>query len=370
MIVVAVSAGIDSMVLLDWLYQQGNEIVVAHVNYQKRKDSYLDALTIKSYLKGKDIQYEELVVAKEAYGQENFQAQARRLRYEFFEQVAKTYHTNQVYVAHHKDDFLETYLFKKKRLGLYNYYGIEDQIKYHNIEIYRPLLRYYKEDIKKYAVKKKIPYYEDSSNQELNYTRNRIREYLKTLSLIEKEKLYQEAMNLNEQTKKDIMFVKANLVNHLEKNIFLQWSRNCQLRWLFLQIKKYDITLKNLEDIIHKIQYSTNFQVTFLDTTIIKAYDIIYVLDKGLSDYCFSIMNDDDYDNFIDEWKKKYNYDIKKIAIAYPFVIRNYQVNDFDKMDLTYQKFRKKIKKNKIPFFLRDYLPVIEKGNKMVIFIF
>ncbi|MDL2211309.1 tRNA lysidine(34) synthetase TilS [Erysipelotrichaceae bacterium OttesenSCG-928-M19] len=369
MIVVAVSAGIDSMVLLDYLYHQNEEIVIAHVNYQKREDSYLDALTIKEYIKDKEIIFEQLIVNKEDYTNENFQAQARHIRYDFFEYVAKKYHTDQVYVAHHRDDFLETYLFQKERTGLYNYYGIQAQTNYRKLVINRPLLNYYKEDLENYANSKQINYHEDYSNYEFDYTRNVNRNLLGKLSIAEKEKIYEEAMASNKIIEQENAFVNNNLVNYLSIEYFLSWPENIQRRWLFKQIKKYDITLKYLDEIIRKIKHSNNFKVTFLDTTIVKAYAIIYVLDYLLEDYSYLITNDAEYDDFINLWQQKYNYPLIKKEMKYPFTIRNYNRNDLDGLGIDYKKFRLKIKKNKVPFFLRDYLPVIVKDNE-VFFIF
>ncbi|MDF9867704.1 tRNA(Ile)-lysidine synthase [Bacilli bacterium PM5-3] len=370
MIVVAVSAGIDSMVLLDYLYKQNQEIVIAHVNYQKRVDSFIDSITIKEFIKDKNIKFEELIVDKESYTSDNFQAQARYIRYDFFKEIAKKYNTNDVYVAHHKDDYLETYLFKVNRKGLYDYYGIKETSEYNGMIIHRPLINLYKEDIEKYAKENGIPFHEDSSNKTLDYTRNQIRQYLSSLSVVEKNNIYKEAVLKNEENKNEINFVKENNVKFLKVEVFNSWSKDIKRRWLFNAIKKYDITTKYLDDICYKISYSNNFKVTFLDTTIAKAYDIIYVLDNSLNEYSKAINNENDFNKMYDEWKNNYNYIIRKPKCDYPYIIRNYRKEDFDFLSLDYKKFRLKIKKKKTPFFLREYLPVVEKDGKIIEFIY
>ena len=370
MVVVAVSAGVDSMVLLDCLYKKKMDIVIAHVNYQKRADSFLDAQTIKDFIKDKNIIFEELIVKKEDYNKSNFQAQAREIRYNFFKELCLKYQTNDVYVAHHKDDYLETYLFKKERQGLYDYYGIEETSIHNGMTIQRPLLLMTKDDIYNYAKENKIPYHEDSSNRELDYTRNKIRNRLTKLSYAEKEKLYQETVELNDKTAQQIEFVKQNMSKFLTVSMFNSWSNDIKRRWLFKAIKKYDITTKHLDELIREIAQSNKLKVTFLDTTIIKAYDNIYILDNLVLDYNYLIKNADDYRKFSDLWLNNYNYVIKESNIDYPFVIRNYQKDDLSELGLDGKKFRLKLKKAKIPFFLRDYLPIIEKNGKVITFIY
>ncbi|MDR1782195.1 MAG: tRNA lysidine(34) synthetase TilS [Bacilli bacterium] len=372
MIVVAVSAGIDSMVLLDYLYKQKMDIVIAHVNYQKREDSYLDAQVIKEYIKDKNIIFEQLIVNKDSYTKDNFQAQARKIRYDFFKEVALKYHTNDVYVAHHRDDFLETYIFKKQRGGLYDYFGIKELTNYQGLIIHRPLLNKYREDIVQYASLNNIEYHEDSSNSELIYTRNKNRAYLKTLSIKEKEKMYQEACSLNESILQEKEIIKPYLKDNpdiLKRDIFNKWTLNNKRRFLYEKIKKRDITIKQLDEIIRNIEkigsYEISFKINNNDKIIYVAYDKIYFYDHVIKSFYLIINNVTEYDNFINDYKSNYGISLEKKLIDYPFIIRNYQENDFE----DYHYFRKKIKKKKIPFFIRDYLPVIEKDNEILLMI-
>jgi tRNA(Ile)-lysidine synthase len=367
MIVVAVSGGIDSMVLLDYLYQRDYEIVIAHINYQKRVDSYQDGIVIKEFIKNKAIIFEEYIVPKEQYTKDNFQAQARTIRYNFFREIAHKYHTNDVYIAHHRDDFLETYLFKKERGGLYDYLGIKEISKYQDLVIHRPLLNKNRNDIEAYSLTYQIPYHEDSSNASLLYTRNKIRYYLKSLSNKERESIYEEACLANKKIALEQAFVNDINKKIISKDIFLGWSENIQLRYLYMVINKPNMTTKYLKEIIRNIKKNISYQVTFLDTTIICAYDNIYMLKANLAHYSYLIKDEHDYLTFIARWQDDYQFKIKKINCDFPFIIRSYQKHDIINKGLDYHKFRLKLKKRRIPFFLREYLPVLEKEDEVIL---
>lgn len=365
MIIVAVSGGVDSMVLLDKLYHDKQKIVIAHVNYQKRKESYQDALLIKEYIADKDIIFEQLIVNEQDYTNENFQVQARLIRYDFFKEVALKYQTNQVYVAHHKDDFIETYTFKKERKGLYSYLGIKQETEYQGLVIKRPLLSLYKYEIIEYANKNNVPFLEDCSNATLDYERNRIRAKLDKLTLIQKDQLIELAFQENKDIALEEQFVKSKLHKIIKVDEFLSFSENQQRRWLYYQLKKVDISQKHIDEIIRKIGNTNNFSDTFLDTTIAKAYDIIYILDKMPSIYEFQIENELDKEKLLVYFKENYNYEVEDMSSSYPFKIRSILKEDYLALGIDYKKFRRKLIKDKVPFFIRDYLPVLVENNQV-----
>ena len=356
------------MVLLDKLINEKQKIIVAHVNYQKRIDSYLDSVIIKEYLKDKkDVIFEEKIVKKEEYTNANFEAEARQIRYNFFIDLYNKYKATAIYVAHHRDDYLETYIFKKQRKGLYDYYGIKEKTYYKDCLIIRPLINLYKEDLMEYAIKYNIPYHEDSTNLEFDYTRNVIRASLNKLTKKEKEKLFEDAQLLNKEVEKE----NKNIEKFKDKSFikiddFNLLNQNEKRRLLFYIIKKYDISTKNIDEIIRKIIYSKNFKQSFLNTTILKAYDTIYITNKEFENYIYFIYSKKDAINFANIIKNLFNYDIILEMDNYPFLIRNYQLEDFDNLKIDYQSYRNKLKKDKIPFFLRDWMPVVEKNNKVV----
>lgn len=175
-IVVACSGGPDSMALLDRLYKAGKNIVVAHVNYQKRNSAFRDEKIVVNYCSRRNIACEILKPVQDH--KSNFQSWARKVRYDFFFSVAEKYGAKDVYTAHHMDDHIETYLFQKQRNMLCDHYGLNTETKMHSFIIQRPLLGYTKQELYDYCVFNQLDFGIDESNLTDDYTRNKIRHSL------------------------------------------------------------------------------------------------------------------------------------------------------------------------------------------------
>ena len=106
---IAVSGGADSMLLL-FRYLQAN-IIVAHVNYNYRVDSELDQRVVTNFCQTHKIPLFIYSVNQKIKG--NFEAQARKIRYDFFAKVYQEKNCDFLVLAHHKDDFLETAIMQK-----------------------------------------------------------------------------------------------------------------------------------------------------------------------------------------------------------------------------------------------------------------
>ena len=170
--VVAVSGGVDSMVLLDMLRQQsGVTITVAHVDHGVRADSHKDDQLIRTYAVSHNIPY---MTTRLTPGGHLSEAEARRLRYDFLQRCCKTVHANALIVAHHQDDLIETAIIAIMRStgwrGLAPFAG--------NTRILRPLLHLTKNDIIAYARRHNIAWREDSTNTNERYLRNYVRHTL------------------------------------------------------------------------------------------------------------------------------------------------------------------------------------------------
>ena len=209
--VLACSYGPDSMFLFNALYREGYKFVVAHVNYHKRKESNGEQSSLEQYSKERNIPIEVLdTTGMKCSG--NFQAWARKIRYEFFKKVCEKYHTNLLLVAHHQDDLLETYLMQKKRGGFYSYYGIKEKAEYNGMTIIRPMLNLSKKDIVEFDDKNNVPYSIDSSNLTDAYERNKVRHwFLPPLTLDEITKIMEEIKRRNKEIKELDSFASLSL---------------------------------------------------------------------------------------------------------------------------------------------------------------
>ena len=170
-VVVGVSSGPDSMCLLDLLEKKTNKIVVCHINHNIRKESITEENYIKEYCKNHKLIFESMTIKE--YKENNFENEARKIRYKFYEEILKKYNSDKLFLAHHGDDLIETVLMKIERgSNIEGYAGIKRISKLNNYEIIRPLLSYTKKDIINYNKSHNITYFIDSSNTNTDYTRN------------------------------------------------------------------------------------------------------------------------------------------------------------------------------------------------------
>ena len=109
-IILAISGGIDSMVLLDLFKKQGFNIVICHVNHNQRKESEIEEKYLREYAKANDIPFE--LYDYHPKDKRNFQAVAHQKRYEFFYDISEKYNARYILTAHHKDDLAETILLR------------------------------------------------------------------------------------------------------------------------------------------------------------------------------------------------------------------------------------------------------------------
>ena len=185
-VMLACSTGVDSMVLLDLLEKTVNKdnLIIAHVNHKKRKQSDIEEEYISNY--SKDLGIKCFVKHLEKYNGSNFQSWARDERYNFFKEIAINEQVEVLLLAHHANDNLETIIQRLIRSSsIEGYAGIRKISYIDNLMIYRPLITISKEEIYIYAKENNIKYFEDSSNKEDDYTRNRIRHHI--VPLLEKE---------------------------------------------------------------------------------------------------------------------------------------------------------------------------------------
>lgn len=172
-ILIAVSGGVDSMVLLRLLQQTSLTIGVAHIDHNTRSGaSSEDAAFVSDYCARHNIPYFQ---AKYVHTKGNFHKEARKYRYQFFTKIANENNFDYVATAHHQEDQLESLLINIQRsAGLRGLQGITQKDKH----LLRPLLIYTKGEIEAYAATEEITYVHDVSNDSDHYLRNKIRHHI------------------------------------------------------------------------------------------------------------------------------------------------------------------------------------------------
>lgn len=175
-LLLAVSGGIDSMVMTDLFLKEGISVAVAHCNFSLRgKDSDQDENFVREYAEKHKIKFFSVRFDTKTFARKNrisIQMAARDLRYKWFEETRSGNGFDLIAVAHNLNDNIETFLVNLARgTGITGLTGMKAA----NDRIIRPLLFAKRSDIEEYSRKNKIKYREDSSNSETKYTRNKIR---------------------------------------------------------------------------------------------------------------------------------------------------------------------------------------------------
>ncbi|UCG28868.1 MAG: tRNA lysidine(34) synthetase TilS [Bacteroidales bacterium] len=214
-ILLAVSGGIDSMVMCDLFLKAKFNIGIAHCNFQLRgEESDGDETFVKRFATQNKIRIYTMKFDTEKHAGDHgisIQMAARELRYDWFEKIRKSKGFKFVSLAHNLDDVIETCLINLSRgTGIRGLSGI------HIIKgnVIRPLLFAGREEIKKYSRENHVQFREDSSNLSVKYTRNRIRHHI-----------IPEFTTINPNFKSGILSTISNL-SDVEKIYFNMIERN------------------------------------------------------------------------------------------------------------------------------------------------
>ena len=182
-IIISISCGLDSTVLYNLISKSQffdiKNIFCIFFDHQKRVESKYE---IKKFIKYYGVNKKNIFIKKLKLGKNDtsFQNKARTARHKYILKLSKLIGSDEVFLGHHLDDLKESYFLRKiqssNALGLSNIFNE----KIDRLNIHRPLVNYTKKQIKIYAVKNNLIWFEDRSNFELDYTRNKIRAYYKS----------------------------------------------------------------------------------------------------------------------------------------------------------------------------------------------
>ncbi|HSX43899.1 MAG TPA: tRNA lysidine(34) synthetase TilS [Candidatus Saccharimonadales bacterium] len=204
--VVAVSGGVDSMVLLDVMaHLEGLKLVVAHFDHGIRLDSEEDRALVRAAAEHYGLPF---VFDEGHLGPKASEAAARSSRYRFLRAVRRATSADAILTAHHEDDVIETAIINMmrgtNRRGLASLHAYSDVV--------RPLLGYTKPNILAYAKEHRIKWREDTTNQDTRYLRNYVRHnILAKLSDDERTELLKHINNMAKLNTD----IERDLINHL-----------------------------------------------------------------------------------------------------------------------------------------------------------
>ncbi len=244
-ILISISCGLDSTVLFDLItkskYFKNKNIYYLIFDHQKRSEGKYE---IKQFIKFYNLANKNLFLKRISLKskRKGFQEKSRSSRYNFLYTFAKKRNIENIFLGHHLDDLNETFFMRKiQQSGLVGLSNIFSE-KYKNLKLHRPLSIYTKRQIKRYANRNKLIWFEDRTNLELEFTRNKIRHFLysdKHLSKVNEERL---------------IFSKASYIRSLSKNFF-----KCIKNKIFeIEIETFNNLTENLKFLVSQSFFYEN----------------------------------------------------------------------------------------------------------------
>lgn len=374
--VIGVSGGADSMALLSKCVNLHMDIVVAHMNYQKRESASRDMQGVQDFCDMHHISCVIKMQDKPCIG--NFQAFARRERYAMYHEVIQEYHAYGVLIAHQLDDHLETYLMQKKRASIPSFYGIKRAIMIYNCHVLRPLLNESKQQLETYCETHHIPYFLDESNLSDDYTRNRIRHtYIDAMSEQEKQCLNEEIMQANRQM--------ASLQRQVNE-VFSTWQKDCGTlcelphpivdlllqKWVFSQCHIH-ISQKECDTIHRLIIQGANKWTRSINETydISMQYGMLSISKRQQEEfqYTFEQIQYCETPFFQLTNAGKVIEGITLVMEDFPITIRSYKQGDAIKLRLGTKKINRFFIDHKIPLAKRRIWPIVINALGEIIFV-
>ena len=379
-LLIAISGGIDSVVLTHLCDKLGLNISLAHCNFNLRgKESDGDEDFVLELAESLDLEVFVQRFDTEVYAQDNkraIQMAARELRYSWFEELADQLQFDYILTAHHADDNLETFLINFTRgTGLEGLTGIPEI----NKKFVRPLLPFSGEDIKKYAKTNKVKWRNDSSNASTKYLRNKLRhEVIPVLKEINPSLLqsFQSTLNnLNDTA--DIVDESTNAVlkraietideNHLVFKISEFKKVNNPKAYLFEIFKDYGFT--EWHDVVDLLDAETGKQVFSKTYRLIKNRDhlllskinleasetISVLAEEKQVETPFGILFFDEADAIFG--KQTNIIFVDEAKLKFPLTIRKYQEGD------VFYPLGMKGKKKLSKYFKDEKLSLLDKEN-------
>jgi tRNA(Ile)-lysidine synthetase-like protein len=208
--VVAVSGGVDSMVLLDMLAKvPGLELIVAHFEHGIREDSDIDRQNVQTAAARYGLPF---AWERGHLGAATSEARAREARYTFLHRVKQEQGADAIITAHHQDDLVETAILNMLR-GTHRK-GLSSLGSTHDIR--RPLLHVTKQELYDYAALHRIAWRTESTNESDRYLRNYIRHhFLRDIDELSRRRLLGHIQKAAETNQVIDGLLAANIEQHM-----------------------------------------------------------------------------------------------------------------------------------------------------------
>lgn len=382
-LLIAISGGMDSVVLAHLCYEMKLNFALAHCNFNLRGNEsdidedfvvqLADDLNVEVYVES----FETETYAKEQ--QLSTQMAARELRYTWFNELMEQLNFDYLMTAHHADDNLETFLINLSRgTGLEGLTGIPEL----NGNIIRPLLQFSRQEIEGYARDNKLKWREDSSNIKTKYLRNKLRHdvipalketnpqllqnFNKTLSFLSDSNEIIED-RIAEIQKKVVTIDGDQIKFDIKKLLKLSNPK----AYLYQLLKEFNFT--EWDDVTNLLNAQSGKQVFSETHRLLKDRNVLIL--KDIASKVNFFMNVSENDNEIETPLGKITFEIVKSLkkanqstifvdmekLKYPLIIRTWEEGDY------FQPFGMKGKKKLSKYFKDEKLSLIEKEQMLVL---
>ena len=371
----AVSGGPDSMALTAMCLQEGIDIEAAHVNYHHRKEADEEEAYVRSFCMLHGIECHVLSVKEPEKG--NFEAAARKIRYDFFAETAWKRNCRGVLVAHQEDDLIETYLMQEEKNLVPEYYGLKESVMYGSLLVKRPLLSHTKKELEEYCERNGIRYFVDQTNFSDEYTRNRIRhETVEKLNRFERDMILREIRQKNavmqERRCRVGTMIRGDKVSLKQYRMLSEEDRFALLR-MTADDPGNRISLSFIREIDDIICKKDDFVIRVKNRNIVQDKGYFFMADLP-KEYC------DVYESVSELTRQKRRYyrieagepgvnAVTTEASDYPLKIRSFRPGDVIRMRYGRKQVARFFVDRHIPLYLRETWPVVENAQGNIILV-
>lgn len=403
-IIIAVSAGVDSQVLLAVMAQihPRTKIIVVHIDHQLRPESSMEADFVAKQAKKYGVKYIGIKWMHVLHPVNGIEAAAREFRYTQLAQIAKKFTASKILTAHHANDLTETFMMKLIRGGRWQQLsGIKWQRHINaDLMLVRPMLNIRKERLIVGAKATQIKWYEDASNADDEYLRNRIRHYFVPKMLHENQHAIEHVNQYATQINQLENMVQIQVEIYLRQvKVSNDW-RQIPNEWLGETLKAYlkqeiptigikDSQITQIINLFNNPNRASGYVELTQDWWCFKDYHNLFVTNKNISKLKSERAKKDSMvtlnewhllpngGKFIVKQKGNLGHDLSLGEIIplelteakLPLQLRMRQVGDEIKLKNGHQKIKKMMIDAKIPIKNRNLVPILVNNDDEIMWV-
>ena len=374
-VLVAVSGGLDSMTLFHLLYQNREELEIelgiAHVNHKQRPESNMEEKELSNFAQQLGVKF-----FSSNFSGDFSEEKARRFRYRFFEEIMLTEGYTALVTAHHADDQAETVFMRLIRgARLRHLSGMTEVQPFANGELIRPLLCFHKQDFPD------ILHFEDESNFQNDYLRNRIRNlYLPSLEK-ENPRFKDSLISLGKEVE-DLQTALSHLTQGLDITKLEVFERqipevqNFLLQEYLKRFPSLNLTKKQFAEILGILRTKANYIHPLKDGyELVKDYKHFEIRKisrrsdlkvESILLECGNLLQFGEYQFSFGSPLEGENVQAISVSRETPILLRHRKTGDFLRLKGHHKKLRRLFIDQKIPFEEREKAIIVEQNQQIL----